>query len=257
MESPLIVGFFYTVISQLSKTSFQNCSQLLYLSLFRKILNRVSKVKILLADSQYLVRLGLRHILNRNKDIEVVGECSHSNELLDKIIKYKPEVVMLDYHNGIHFDISDIKKIKSLSPKTNVMVISSDDNRENIHKTLEFGINSYLTKQCDKDEITSAIHATAKGEKFFCNKVLNIILEKHLQKDEDDDCLPTELTVREVQIVKLITQGKSSKEIANQLHLSHHTVNTHRKNVLKKLNLKSSTELILYAVKSGIINTNT
>ena len=217
----------------------------------------MEKVKILLADSQYLVRLGLRHILNRNKNIEVIDECSQSNELIDKIKKYKPEVVMLDYHNGDQFDISDIKTIKHLSPTTNVIVISADNNRENIHKALEYGINSFLTKQCDKDEITSAIHATAKGEKFFCNKILNIILEKHLEKNEEEDCLPTELTVREVQIVKLITMGKSSREIATHLHLSHHTINTHRKNVLKKLNLKSTSELILYAVKSGIINPNT
>ncbi len=211
-------------------------------------------VKILLADSQYLIRMGLKHLISRNKNLEVVGESANSKELMDKLEKLKPDVVMFDYNDGLQFQLKDLETIKSSSPHTKVLVISSDENRDNIHKALETGINSFVTKECDRDEIISAIVASSKGEKFFCNKILDIILEKHYSKEEED-CKPTELTVREVEIVKLIGEGHSSKEIADKLHLSHHTVYTHRKNVMRKLGIKSTSELILYGINTGIIKT--
>lgn len=200
--------------------------------------------------------MGLKHLLSRNKGLEIIGESSNTDEMLAKVKTLHPDVLMFDYNNGDQFALSDITEVKKVSPSTKILVISSDENKENINKALEFGINSFLTKQCDKDEISSAIIASSKGEKFFCNKVLDIILEKHLSKDDEDDCKPTELTVREIEVVKLIAEGNSSKEIADHLHLSPHTVYTHRKNVMRKLKIKSASELILYAVNTGIINPN-
>ena len=142
--------------------------------------------------------------------------------------------------------------MKSVSPKTNILIISSDENRDTIHFILENGVNSFLTKDCDETEIRNAIYATAKGEKFFCGKILDIIFEKHYSKDNGESCEPTELTTRELEIVKLIIEGHSTKEIADQLCLSHHTIYTHKKNVMKKLGIKSTSELILYAVNTGL-----
>ena len=213
-------------------------------------------IKIIIADSQYLTRKGLKHLISKTKGVKLIAESSNAKSLIESTNRLKPDVIMMDYHQQEGLDLKDIKSIKNQSPKTNIMVLSADNNRENISHALSSGVNSFLTKQCSKEEITNAIYACAKGEKFFCNKVLNILIENHFSPNGGDDCKPTELSIREVQIVKLIAQGLSSKMIAKELHLSPHTIYTHRKNVMKKLRFKSASELVLYAVNTGIINNN-
>jgi len=215
----------------------------------------MQSIRLLLADSQYLIRLGLKSLLARNKHIKIVGESSNTEELLKKVHDLQPDVVLMDYKNSHHFNLEDIKEVKTISPSSKMLIISSDDDKNNIFKVIEYGINSFLTKECSEEEIMNAIVATAKNEKFFCNKILDIILAKHLSKD-DDDCAPTELTVRELEIVGLITEGHSTKEIAEELCLSTHTVYTHRKNVMRKLNVNSASELILYAINTGLVRTS-
>ncbi|MCZ6521936.1 MAG: response regulator transcription factor [Bacteroidetes bacterium] len=215
----------------------------------------MQSIRLLLADSQYLIRLGLKSLLARNKHIKIVGESSNTEELLKKVHDLQPDVVLMDYKNSHHFNLEDIKEVKTISPSSKMLIISSDDDKNNIFKVIEYGINSFLTKECSQEEIMNAIVATAKNEKFFCNKILDIILAKHLSK-EDDDCAPTELTVRELEIVGLIAEGHSTKDIAEELYLSTHTVYTHRKNVMRKLNVNSASELILYAINTGLVRTS-
>ena len=215
----------------------------------------MQSIRLLLADSQYLIRLGLKSLLARNKHIKIVGESSNTEELLKKVHDLQPDVVLMDYKNSHHFNLEDIKEVKTISPSSKMLIISSDDDKNNIFKVIEYGINSFLTKECSEEEIMNAIVATAKNEKFFCNKILDIILAKHLSK-EDDDCAPTELTVRELEIVGLIAEGHSTKDIAEELYLSTHTVYTHRKNVMRKLNVNSASELILYAINTGLVRTS-
>jgi DNA-binding NarL/FixJ family response regulator len=113
------------------------------------------------------------------------------------------------------------------------------------------GVTSFLTKTCDETEIFSAVRAAAKREKFFCSKVLDVLLEKHFPGT--DNCAATELSVRETEIVRLVAEGYSSKDIAKMLFLSPHTVHTHRKNILRKLGIGSTSELVLYAVNTGLV----
>ena len=215
----------------------------------------MQSIRLLLADSQYLIRLGLKSLVARNRHIKIVGESSNTEELLKKVHDLQPDVVLMDYKNSHHFNLEDVKEVKAISPSSKLLIISSDDDKDNIFKVIEYGINSYLTKECSEEEIMNAIVATAKNEKFFCNKVLDIILAKHLSKEEDD-CAPTELTVRELEIVGMIAEGHSTKDIAEELCLSTHTVYTHRKNVMRKLNVNSASELILYAINTGLVRTS-
>ena len=112
-------------------------------------------------------------------------------------------------------------------------------------------MNSFLSKQCDEKEILDAVLATAKGEKFYCTNVLNYLLEKSFPKETE--CKPLPLSAREVEIVQLISTGLIAKEIAGKLNLSTHTIYTHRKNIMKKLGIGSTSELVLYAVNEGIV----
>ena len=214
-------------------------------------------IKVALADNQALTRIGLKSFISEKKDISRLDEVNSVKDLRRLLREEQPQVLLVDYNLKDYVSIDDLKEVNQLSPGTKILVISSDNNKSNIFEVLEIGINGYVTKECSQQEIVGAIYATARGEKFFCNKVLDMILEKHLNKEEEDACLPTELSVREVEIVGLTASGLSAREIADKLHLSHHTVYTHRKNVMKKLSLGSVSELTLYAVKTGIIKADT
>lgn len=208
---------------------------------------------IVLADSQYLIRLGLKNLIRSVAGFSIKTEASNESELLSFLKKEKADVIILDYNQPGAFDISTIQKVNKIAPQSNFLIISADNNKNNIYEVLELGVNSFLTKQCEEDEILNAIKATAKGDKFFCNNVLNYILEKSFSPEIDGDCSPTPLSFREIQIVKLIVAGKIAKEIADDLNLSTHTVYTHRKNIMKKLELNSTSELVIYALNHGII----
>lgn len=215
----------------------------------------MSSIKVAIADKQALTKVGLKSFINERKDLQLLNEINSLDDLRSTLKSEQPQVLLVDYNLGDFVSISDLREVKTLSPNTKILIISSDNDRSNIFDAIEIGISGFVTKECSQQEIVGAIYATAKGEKFFCNKVLDLILEKHLDKNADDECLPTELSVREVEIVQLTASGMNARQVADKLHLSHHTVYTHRKNVMKKLAIGSVSELTLYAVKTGIINT--
>lgn len=214
-------------------------------------------ISIILADSQYLTRLGLKHLLRGKEQFRVVGEATKEPQLLEQVRSLSPQVVILDYNQPGNFSQATVENVKSAAPQANILIISADNNKENIYNILELGVNSFLTKACEEGEIVDAIRATARGEKFFCSKVLDFLLEKSFPKNNDSDtCNATPLSPREVEIVQLIARGLIAKEIAGQLNLSTHTVYTHRKNIMKKLKLNTASELVLYAVNMGWVNNN-
>lgn len=215
----------------------------------------MSSIKVAIADKQALTKVGLKSFINERKDLQLLNEINSLDDLRSTLKSEQPQVLLVDYNLHDFVSISDLREVKTLSPNTKILIISSDNDRSNIFDAIEIGISGFVTKECSQQEIVGAIYATAKGEKFFCNKVLDLILEKHLDKNADDECLPTELSVREVEIVQLTASGMNARQVADKLHLSHHTVYTHRKNVMKKLAIGSVSELTLYAVKTGIINT--
>ncbi|MEM1320610.1 MAG: response regulator transcription factor [Bacteroidota bacterium] len=212
----------------------------------------MSKISIILADAHYLIRIGLRCLIEEYKEFDIVGEAIDKDDLLEQLYEVRTDLVLVDYNQNGYFNADIVAKIKDVSPHTEVLVISADNNRENIYRILESGVNCFITKTCDEEEIISAIKAAAKRERFFCNKVLNYIMERSFPGDEEN-CTPTPLSERESQIVRLVAKGKVAKEIAGELNLSPHTVYTHRKNIMRKLGLGSTSELVIYAMKTGII----
>ena len=224
-------------------------------------------ISITLADSQYLIRIGLKHLFDKHSHIRVVSEAGDEEELAEQLVRQRPEIIILDYDQPDAFDQSTVVRIKQLSPGTNILIISDDDDKERIYQVLQAGVNSFLTKSCDEEEIIDAVKATAKGEKFFCTRILDYLLEKSFSKAADNglsnskprkaSCNPTPLSPREIEIVQLIAQGMIAKEIARELSLSTHTIYTHRKNIMKKLKLNSASELVLYAVNMGLVKSDT
>lgn len=205
-------------------------------------------IRIVIGDSQYLAREGLRAALGNDNGFSVVAEASNIAELLGNMGLYKPNVVIMDYNNPGYFSPDDVVDIKQRFPHAKVLIITADHNKESIFKVLDAGVRDFLTKECGKEEIMEAVRATARNEKFICAKIVDLILERHL-----NDYQPSQLTEREAEIIPLIANGMSNKEIAAKLHLSFHTVTTHRKNIFRKLGIKSVSELVIYAVRFGFI----
>jgi DNA-binding NarL/FixJ family response regulator len=208
-------------------------------------------IKIILADAQYLTRAGLKYLLSGQPQLKVVAEATDRDELAAAIAQEQPHVVIIDHHNTDQFTLADIGWLGTEFPEVNVMLVTDEHSREQIHALLAQGVNCILTKHCGPEEIVSAVLATYKKEKFYCNKVLEIILEKHTAPEEVS-CSPSNLSAREAEIIGLIAQGVTTKDIADRLCLSLHTVYTHRKNIMRKLSINSVSEMILYAMHAGI-----
>ena len=210
----------------------------------------MSITRVSIADPAFLVREGFKKIIENKKDMELASEISEGKDLRIRLENSNPDILVLDYKYNGFIKLEDIPKIKEVYPSMEIIIISNDWNKENILYLIKNGVKSYLTKECNSDEIYNAIDSVLKNEKFFCNKILDIILEKHL---EDQNFENVNLSFRETEVIKLIVDGLTNQEIAEKLFISIHTVYTHKKNIMRKLQLKSPVELVLYAINSGLI----
>ena len=209
-------------------------------------------IEIVLADPSFLAREGFKKILEGDKLYKIIGEIKNNKEIWFKLSSLNPDILVLDYDDRNFLDVNEITKIKEYVPSTRILVISNHEEKQNIMNVIKQGALGYLTKECEEDEIFKALNAVSKGEKFFCSKILDVILEKHYEPYNKNGSTVL-LSEREVEIIKLISEGNSNQDIAGKLFLSIHTVYTHRKNIMKKLKLKSPVELVLYALNSGIV----
>lgn len=212
---------------------------------------KVQTTKILIADNHLLTREGIKALLAPHAQYHVVAEAGDGTTLLEKVKTFLPDVVIMDYDSPGFFEAKDIQKMRLLSPATAVMVVTNNQNKAQILEVLEYGVNNYILKLCDQEEFMGALEATVSKEKFFCGKVIDAILEKHFPQKQN--CDAPLLSQRETEIVQLIAQGKTNSEMAEQLFLSIHTISTHRKNILRKLRVKSASELVLYAIQTGLV----
>jgi len=208
-------------------------------------------IDAVIADNQPLTVAGLELFLSEKQAIKVVGKVKKGEELVELVEKLQPSLLIVEYNSPGYVVLDDIRNAMATSSKTNVLILSSDNNKASILEVLQLGVKGYITKECSLEEVGMAVQATAKGEKFFCHKVLDIIMEKHLNVAPEIE--PTVLTARETEILKLIAHGHSTQVIADALFLSPHTVQTHRKSIIKKLNIKSPTEFVIYAMDLGLL----
>lgn len=215
----------------------------------------MKSIQILLADAAFLVREGIKSVVAGYPWIEVIGEATHSQDLIDKVNALKPDVVIMDYNAPGAFSISDVHQVTQLSPLSHILIISSNLQKSDVLKVLEYGAKGFLLKECDQTEILGAINAIAKDDKFFCGKVLDIILERRATPVpiSVSDCEPTSLTTRETEVVKLMAAGIPAQQIADQLCLSVHTIYTHRKNIMRKLGVTTAAEVIVYAINTSLM----
>jgi len=221
----------------------------------------LDQIRILIADAHLLSRMGLRQLLEPVISTDSLAEASSEEEMWSVLNSQAIELVILDYDQVPHFSVDTITLLRQKLPELGVLVISAAQDKASIYRVLEVGVHGFLTKTCDQQEILDAVKATARSEKFYCTKILDHLLEKSFSRDappaQDEDCSPILLSPRETDILQLMAKGLISKEIASELNLSTHTVYTHRKNMMKKLKLRSSSEILLYALNQGLLKADT
>jgi len=214
------------------------------------------KTRVLLADDHTLIRAGLRMVVEAQPDFTVVGEAEDGRSAVELATKLKPDVVVMDIGMPNLNGIEAARQIRDESPDTQVVMLSMHSDEGYVLRALKAGAKGYLLKDSAEADLARAIRAAVAGKAFFSPAVGKVLLEDYmrkLQRTGAEDSYEL-LSAREREILQLVAEGKSSKEIANLLNLSVYTVETHRAKVMQKLNLRGIPELILYAVRKGIIS---
>jgi len=202
------------------------------------------KIRIIIADDHLLIAETWASLINMDPSFEVVRVYDNTKSLIDEITEVKPDVAILDININPFSGIEATKMIKKLAPGTKIIGVSMHNQPSFAKKMMRNGAMGYVTKNSSKQEMYDAIKSVMNGQKYICAEIQKNITNQMLV-DEDDNKLST-LTEREIEIIKLIKNGMTNKEIAEQLFLSPRTVETHRARILKKLDLKNSLSLIKY-----------
>jgi DNA-binding NarL/FixJ family response regulator len=216
-------------------------------------------MKIILADSNELIRVGLRTILNSQENITIIGEARNNEELKSLLANFETDIVLIDYSSpGFNIDI--IPFFLALYPSIGVVAITPEQSAQTLVAALRGGVKSYVKKDCDISEIINSVKETAGGNKFFCGEILETIKLASIDVNDIDfesfNCEPVLISDRENQIITYIAEGQTNTQIAELLFLSNHTVNTHRKNIMSKLGVKNTAGIVMYAVKMNLVSPN-
>ena len=215
-------------------------------------------ISVLIADNNYLSRLGLYTLLSSSANFEVdYTEDDNFENLIACIKKNKPRILVLDFQS-LNFNAKQISVLTKTFKRLQVLAITDYMSKSEMQSALDNGVRSYLLKECDKDEIIEALHATYNGERFLCGKVayfLSSTEELNIIKPQLDkvSCQGLGITDRELDVIRLISEGLSNKLIADRLELSTHTVNTHRKNIMTKLDIPNTAGIVMFAVKNKLL----
>jgi two-component system, NarL family, response regulator NreC len=213
-------------------------------------------IRVLLADDHTVIRSALRVLLERQPDLEVVAESGNGREAVEQAAALAPDVVVMDIAMPHLNGIEATRQIVERNAKVSVVVLSMHSDESYVLRALKAGARAYLLKNSAEDDLLRAVRAVYGGKSFFSPAISRMLLDDYVRQlaargAEDSYEL---LTTRERELLQLLAEGKTNKEAATLLNLSPHTIETHRAHILQKLNLHSVPELILYAVRKGIIS---
>ena len=216
------------------------------------------KIKVYLADDHQMLIEGMKAVIKTNDNFEVVGFSLNGIQLIEQVEKTRADILVMDINMPEKDGIEVLKELSNTKKSFKVIVLSSYDDLKLVKEVINLGARGYLTKQSVGDNIIEALTEVHNGEEYFCNIMQDKILASFSQNNKNDDLSellpPIYLTNRELVIIKLIALEYSGKMISEKLFISTNTVETHRKNLLKKLNVKSSIGLAKYAIKNNLIH---
>ena len=217
----------------------------------------MKKIKVVIADDHTIVRKGLCAILESEDDMEVVGEAEDGREAIKKVEEFQPDVVLLDITMPILNGLEVTRQLRRRYPKLKILILTMHDNEEYVFETLRAGASGYLVKRTAPDELISAIKAVYREGSFLSPAISKRVIDEYLRtgpKKVKEDEEYGKLTEREREVLQLIAEGHANREIAELLHISIKTVESHRSHLMEKLHLRNIAELTQYAIRKGLIN---
>lgn len=208
-------------------------------------------------DDHQLVRDGIKALLSGAENIVIIGEASTGKECFEKITATPPDLLILDISLPDTTGIDITLRVTAEFPSIRVLILSMYTNEDFIFNAVKAGARGYLPKNTSREELLNAIHTIHCGEEFFADSISKIMLRSYVRKAKDDDSAiarpPVTLTTREIEILRLFAEGFINREISDQLDISIRTVETHKNHIMKKLELKSTVELIKFAIRNKIV----
>jgi DNA-binding NarL/FixJ family response regulator len=203
-----------------------------------------SKIKLLIADDHYVVRMGLIALVNTEPDMEVVGEAADGNQAVELFGKCKPDLVLMDLRMPAKDGIAATQAIRDRHPEARVLMLTTYDGDTDIHRAMQAGAQGYVLKNTTGDKLIPALRAVAAGQKWIPKEIATRLAERSMFED---------LTPRELQVLQQMAKGLANKEIGDVLKITEHTVKDHLKNILGKLHVADRTEAVTVALQRGII----
>lgn len=213
-------------------------------------------IRILIADDHALFRDGLRALFAEEEDIELVGEAANGEEAVQKAIELKPDVVVMDIMMPVMNGIEATRRIRSAVPETKVLALSMYDDEEYVQQMLTADASGYTLKRATSDELLRALREVVSGGMPLDPAVAAKVVKgyvRRVQQGDEDQTSATELTPRELEVLRLVAEGLTNQAIAERLGLSRRTVDAHRTNLMHKLDMHDVTDLVKYALRRGII----
>lgn len=216
----------------------------------------MNRVKILVADDHEIVRRGLRAMLEARPDWEIVAEAVTGRDAIEKAKQTTPDVAIIDVGMPELNGLEATRQVLKALPQTEVLILTMHENEQIVREVLDAGARGYVLKSDAGRDLVNAVDALCQHRTFFSSKISELLLNsylRHSDRTEVSDSPRGRLTAREREIVQLLAEGKSNKEVASSLNISIKTAETHRTNIMNKLDLRSITELVRYAVRNNIV----
>lgn len=217
----------------------------------------MKKIKILIADDHAILLDGLKAVIHTDEQLEIVGDAEDGETVVDLVNTLKPDVVILDINMPKLNGIEAARKIRKENREVKILILTMYDNEGFITDAISAGVNGFIFKMCDMEEFLRAVHTVAEGNDYFHEKVSKVVFSNYVKNAKknnyNEESGKISLTKREREILKFIISGYTSHEIAEKLYISYFTVGEHRKNIMKKLEVKNTAELVSVAVKENLI----
>lgn len=216
-------------------------------------LNKIMPIKVMLADDHSMIREGLKNLLELDGDIEVIGEAVNGEDCLTKLELIEPDVLLLDINMPVMNGLDVLRKLKENNTDIKVLVLTVHNETEYLMQAVDIGVNGYILKDSESAELKKAIFEIVQGDSYIQPSLIPALNAKMIERNEDEEKIES-LTIRELELLKLLSIGMPNREIAQKLKISDSTVKNHATNIFKKLDVKDRTQAAVFAIRNNLID---
>jgi len=212
------------------------------------------KIKVLIADDHQLFREGLINLLSESPEIDLIGYADNGKDAYEKAVIYNPNVILMDISMPVMGGEEATRLVKKQIPAIKIIALTMHSDKHYIKSMLEAGVDGYLFKNCTYNQLIEAIKTVVSGKKYLSGDITETLIDDYLNQETGKESEDSDLTERELEVLKLYAEGKTTREISETLFVSIKTVGTHRQHIMEKLDIKTTVEMIKYALRKGIIS---